>query len=321
VGGVITHAKKSISVVIYGIHPVCVRSNYYLKVTSCKEGLIKPPKRQGKQDNILTNRSKEFNGENRWPGQDILKNKQKPHPILADLENRHASADVEKSLNIKSGQRIRLPSHQADVDYEKHEGHPRLSVTKEQSIHDITNQKDVVRKNDSSLLESDYSDTEVDSIIRAFPIDEDQVEVVETHQDKRCPETPLPAESRKRETPLFREESSPAQKNVEDFNFKPQTATSVHAYDAFQDEVVRMQQDKRSSEMPLLAESRKRKTPLFLGKSLSPEKRIKLGDNSNFKRQATTPVRAYDLSIFDASHFSRILEQNYLWILTLISRS
>lgn len=292
-GGAITHAKKNINVVIYGIHPECVRSNYYLKVTSCKEGLIKPPKRQGKQGNIVTNRSKEFNGDNRWLGKDTTKNKQKPHPILADLENRHANADVEKSLNIKSGQKIRLhySASQADIDYGSHEYHQKLGDRKEQSNHDIINQKDIACKDDSSLLESDYSDFEVDSIIRTLPMDDDQVEVVKMQQVKFSPEMLLPAELRKRKSPLFRQEfSSPQEKVelVEDSDFKPQTATSLRACDAFQADPVKMQ---RNPEMPLQAESRKRKTPLFREKSLSPQKRIKLGGNS----QATTPVRAYNL--------------------------
>jgi hypothetical protein len=290
--------QRKTSMSSFMVYIQCVRPNYYLKVTSCKEGLIKPPKRPGKQGNIVTNRSKELNGDNRWPGKDITENKQKPHPILADLENRHASADVEKSLNIKSGQRIRLhysPGYQADVDYEGHEYHQKLGDRKEQSNHDITNQKDIACKDDSSLLESDYSDFEVDSIIRSLPMDDDQAEVVKMQQDKFSHEMPLPAESRKRKPPLFRQEfSSPQEKVelVEGSDFKPQTATSLHAYGAFQADLVKMQ---RSPEMPLQAESRKRKTSLFRQKSLSPQKRIKLGGNSNFKPQATTPVRVYDL--------------------------
>lgn len=277
--------QRKTSMSPFMVYIQCATPSYYLKVTSCKEGLIKPPKRPGKQGNIVTNRSKELNGDNRWPGKDITKNKQKPHPILADLENRHASADVEKSLNIKSGQRIRLhysPGHQADVDYESHEYHQKLSDRKEQSNHD------------GSLLESDYSDFEVDSIIRSLPIDDDQAEGVKMPQDKFSPEMLLPAESRKRKLPLFRQEFSSPQEEVElveGSHFKPQTATSLHTYDTFQADLVKMQ---RSPEMPLQAESRKRKTPLFRENSPSLQKRIKLGGNSNFKPQATT-VRVYDL--------------------------
>lgn len=268
-----------------------VRPNYYLTVTSCKEGLIKPPKRQG---NIVANRTKELNGDNRWPGKDMTKNKQKSHPILADLENRHAGADVEKSLSIKSGQRIRLhysPSRQASVDYESHEYHQKLGDRKEQSNHDITNQRDIACKDDSSLLESDYSDFEVDSIIRALPMDDDQTEVVKMQHSRFSPKMLLAAESRKQKNPLFRQETSSPQAKVEDSNFKPQTATSLRAHDGFQADLVKTQ---RSPEMPRQAESRKRKAPLFREKSLSPQKRIKLEGSSNFKPKAATPVRAYD---------------------------
>jgi len=215
--------------------------NYYLKVTSCKEGLLKPPKRQGvKQENIVTNQRKELEGENQSLDKGVIKNKQKPHPMLVDLENRHASTDVERSLNIKSGQRIRLhcppgqssARHQVGADHERPAYHQGLGDRMEQSI--ITNQENFASKDDNSfLLDSDYSDPEADSIIRAFLMDDEQVKDVLTPEEKHNHEAPLPAESRKRKMPLFHEESLSPQKRaklVGDSNLKPQAAAPVRVH-------------------------------------------------------------------------------------------
>ncbi|KAF8350588.1 hypothetical protein F5887DRAFT_939993 [Amanita rubescens] len=207
----------------------------------CKEGLLKPPKRQGaKQENILTNQRKGLEGENQSLDKGVIKIKQKPHPMLVDLENRHASTDVEKSLNIKSGQRIRLhyspgqaTRHQADADHERPGYHQRLDDRVEQSI--TTNQENFASKDDNSfLLDSDYSDPEVDSIIRAFPMDDEQVKDVITQEEKPNHEAPLPAESRKRKISLFREESLSPRKRIKlvgDSNLKPQAAAPVRVHD------------------------------------------------------------------------------------------
>jgi hypothetical protein len=238
VAGVITHAKINTTVVIYGINPECAVPNYYLKVNSCKEGLLKPPKRQGsKQENIVTNQRKELEGANQSLDKGAIKNKRKPHPMLVDLENRHASTDVEKSLNIKSGQRIRLhyssdQSTRHQADYEMPVYHRRLDDRMEQSI--TTNQENFGSKDDDSLLlDSDYSDAEVDSIIRAFPIDDEQTKDVKTQEEKHDHVTPLPAESRKRKKPLFREGSISPEKRIKligDSNVKPQGAVPVRVH-------------------------------------------------------------------------------------------
>ena len=103
--------------------------------------------------------------------------KQRSHPILAELEARHTNAEVEKGLNFTSGQRIRLSySPVREVIHpttrkmgSDNAGDPKKAKSTHPGLVDCTSISVA-----SPISESDYSDPEVDSIIRALPLDNDQ---------------------------------------------------------------------------------------------------------------------------------------------------
>ncbi|KAF8623573.1 hypothetical protein AX15_006341 [Amanita polypyramis BW_CC] len=216
----ITHAKKNLNVVICGTYlsTELISLNCHSETHSCKEGLNKPPKKQvrpettagAKQSIVSQNRSaKEPN-----------KNKQKPYAVLADIENRHAGAQVEKGLKVKSGQSIRLhcsPTGQLvarqteDImNQDGAEDSERLN-DKEVFIYGVADRITSGGENSVLLSESDYSDPEMDSAIRTLPMDDDQIEVQSTVL--RDEELRLVG-SKKRKVPLFLEEPEPPQKRV-----------------------------------------------------------------------------------------------------------
>ncbi|KAK2466807.1 hypothetical protein APHAL10511_001065 [Amanita phalloides] len=182
----------------------------------CKEGLVKPSKKQGKQETVPAKQNKGLkSGNDQWLNNESSRDKQKCHPILVDLESRHTSAEVEKGLKIKSGQRIRLhysPRGQSTACRAEsivgREEPKYYDDGAKRSIHDTVGQTDFVA-NDDITLGSDYSDSEMDSIIRALPMDDDQVETTKTPSHEKGGEASQSIELKKRKTPLFFEEPLP----------------------------------------------------------------------------------------------------------------
>ncbi|KAM6500407.1 Sec63 Brl domain containing protein [Amanita muscaria] len=179
----------------------------------CKEGLSKPPKNQGRT-NLASNTKQSKAGENeklsryqKDPG--VVK--QRSHPILADLEVRHACAEVEKGLRITNGQRIRLSAQGTKLSSKQITDHNN-SRNRDSTLSGKVNRTNSVVSLTSG---SDYSDPEVDSIIRALPLDRD--ETMETPRPtpqagELYSESQVSAQPKKRKAPLFLEEINSSKK-------------------------------------------------------------------------------------------------------------